>query len=145
MSIHRIRLRGPWRCDSLSAGLSARGRVQLPQSWRDLFGETPGRARFSRTFHRPTNLEPESRVHLIFEGIGGEAEISLNGQRIGESPSETAGEAPVRIEITNRLTPHNELQVDVQFDPAQSPAPGGLWGPVVLEIHEPNSAANPER
>ena len=139
MSVHRIRLRGPWRYESLSAEITdpASGRVPLPGAWQELFGEVAGRVRFSRTFHRPTNLEPGSRVHLVFEGLGGAAEISLNGRKIGESANGTAAEDSLRIEVTERLNPHNELQVDVQYDPTESATPGGLWGLVVLEIHEP--------
>lgn len=134
MSGHRIRLRGPWHYEWLgdSKPEPQSGRVTLPNEWRELFGETAGRVRFQRTFHCPTNLAEASRVDLVFEGLGGEASVTLNGQELCESASEN----PLRFAITEFLCPTNILQVDVHFQPNKTPQPGGLWGLVVLEIVE---------
>ncbi|MGH7129010.1 MAG: NRDE family protein, partial [Planctomycetaceae bacterium] len=82
-SIHRIHLRGPWDYEWLSTSADSRiavapaGRMKMPASWRDRFGEAAGTVRFRRRFHRPTNLEPRERVFLVFDGIGGRGSVSL--------------------------------------------------------------------
>jgi hypothetical protein len=59
---HRIRLRGPWECESLSAR----------------------KTRFRRRFGCPTNLDSFERVWLTFGGIEGPFSSSLNGLPLGE-------------------------------------------------------------
>lgn len=132
MSVHRIRLRGPWQFEWLSSSVRepASGRISLPADWRDLFGTESGQVCFRRKFNRPTNLEPGTDVNLVFEGVGGTATVKLNGQSL-ESQTKSH-----RYRITEHLAPSNELQVDLQFDPTETPEPGGLWGLVVLEIVE---------
>lgn len=134
MTIHRIHLRGPWNYEWLddSRHDPKIGRVSLPKEWRELFGDVGGHVRFQRTFHCPTNLSETSRVDLVFEGIGGEAVVTLNGHMLGETDSEN----PLRLTITDHLRPTNDLQVELQFQPEKTPRPGGLWGLVVLEIAE---------
>lgn len=134
MNIHRIRLRGPWNYEWLgdSKHDPKNGKVSLPKEWRELFGDVGGHVRFQRTFHCPTNLSEASRVDLVFEGIGGEAKVTLNNRQF----IETVNENPIRLVITEHLRPTNDLQVEVRFQTEQTPQPGGLWGLVVLEIVE---------
>jgi len=135
MNVHRIRLRGPWRYEWLSSDSPepAASRVNLPSDWQDIFGNATGRVCFSRNFNCPSNLEPSTRLDLVFEGLGGEAEIFLNGQKLEPD----ADRSPVRCPITGLLEPaQNQIRVEIQFDPSDSDGPGGLWGPVVLEIRE---------
>ena len=141
---HRIRLRGPWGCQWL--GESGRGdrpasfasppqslpQVVLPNSWIRLFGTARGRAQFYRRFGRPTNLGARERVYLVFEAIGGDALISVNGNPLGRVSQPTG---TTQFDITEFLADNNVVAVDVQFDPEiEKDNPGGLWAPVVLEI-----------
>lgn len=144
---HRMHLKGPWHYEwlgnpfpptgdtnstQLQPEFALSGRVKLPASWQALFGAVPGRARLRRRFHRPTNLDPHEHVFIVFDGIGGTAEISVNGHHLG-----TVADGPERqgFDITSLLQPANDLFVEITFD-AESSAdrPGGLWAPVALEI-----------
>lgn len=144
---YRIFLRGPWqseplaRADRVSSGsivwstssLPSPSTVRLPATWQELFGPFRGRIRFRRRFHRPTNLEPQDRVYIAFDGIGGAAAVSTNGRLLGtiDSPGGAA-----QFDITDVLTNENELQVDLEFGaPSGISDPGGLFAPIAVEIH----------
>lgn len=136
MPTHRIHLKGPWQYEWLGAGdahlpFPRSGRVTMPADWQSLFGERSGTARFTRRFHRPTNLEPHERVLLAFDGVGGAARIALNGRSLGviDAPARSA-----RFVVTEFLSLNNELAVELRFDPDRCGQPGGLWGPVAIEI-----------
>lgn len=144
---HRMHLKGPWHYEWLgnpfrptgkkNSTQSPRevpltGRVKLPASWQELFGAVSGRTRFRRRFHCPTNLDSHEHVFVVFDGIGGTAEISVNGNQLG-----TVADGPQRegFDITDLLQPANELFVEITFDAESSTdRPGGLWAPVALEI-----------
>lgn len=141
MPPHRMRLKGPWEYEWLAGPFPAdekpsvpkTGRVKMPVHWRTAFGTAAGRVRFRRRFGLPTNLDPGERVCLAFDGIGGDAEVTLNDRPLIRLQS---SEETVRIEITAQLQRRNELAVEVEFDPQQeADKPGGLWAPVALEIH----------
>ena len=120
--------------DRINAGTTnaPAGRVKMPADWESLFGRQAGRVVFRRRFHRPTNLDPNERVLLVFEGVGGIARVELNGQALGTA---TDRETRTAFEITELLQPGNEISVDIEFDPVTSPSRrGGLWGPVAIEI-----------
>jgi beta-galactosidase/beta-glucuronidase len=146
--IHRMHLKGPWGYEWLEgphalhdppkspssedSPLLAESRVRMPSSWQSAFGDTYGCIRFSRRFQRPTNLDDNERVHVAFDGIGGRAEVSLNGQVIGRlsnTPETTS------FDITAMLKVSNELSVELLFASDDSPSPGGLHKPVAIEIH----------
>jgi hypothetical protein len=131
---HRITLRGPWEYELLDpsqvAGAKS-GKARLPDEWISLFGEYRGRIRWKRRFHRPTNLAPHDRVCLVFTGVGGRGMAALNGELLGE----ITAAPPARIfDITRRLRGEEELVVELEFQDQMGP--GGLFGPVVLEIHD---------
>ncbi len=136
MSVHRIRLRGPWRYEWLTESdhVPRTGRVSLPRDWREIFGEAGGRVRFQRTFHAPTNLEPNTQVNLVCEGIGGKAKIVLNERDLGQTTEKS--ELPLRLGIGEFLLPTNDLRIEIHFAPQDSTKPGGLWDTVALEIVE---------
>ena len=137
--IHRIRLRGPWRYEWLSAQEDhpPTGKAALPAEWRSLFGNTGGRVRFQRTFHAPTSLETATQVSLVFEGLGGADRLLLNGSDLTSFIlPDTFPRRFLRIGIGELLRPTNDLQIEVVFDPKKSSEPGGLWGTVALEILE---------
>jgi hypothetical protein len=154
MSVHRIQLKGPWEFEWLAADerspsagparssgpedelgarhLAGEHRVHMPATWQSLFGDAAGRARFRRRFNRPTNLDADERVFLVFDGISGAAEISLNGHGLG---AVTGAAFSAEFEATPLLEPANVLLVELVFNPADHPEqPGGLWAPVALEI-----------
>jgi beta-galactosidase/beta-glucuronidase len=105
----------------------------MPADWQSLFGTHSGTATFLRKFHKPTNLEPHEQVRLVFEAINGQGTITLNGSPIGKA---SGTNDRLKIDVTTSLKQYNELTIELTFDPASSPSsPGGLTGPVSLEIH----------
>lgn len=133
-SLHRIRLKGPWEFEWLGGppiAAPATGRVTMPADWETLFGATAGRAVFRRRFHCPTNLEPDDRVWLVFDGVGGEGTVAINGEFVGRLQT---SEQPQRLDVADRLQPFNEATVELAFDPAADANPGGLYAPVAIEI-----------
>lgn len=138
MPPHRIYLRGPWDCEPLAysadasaVALPSAKRTQLPASWTEVFGEFRGLARFRRKFHRPTNLAPDERVILVFEGVGGMGRVAVNGHDVGMLISR---ETPQRFDITPHLVGNDELVVELEFVSQDQSARGGMYGPVVLEM-----------
>jgi beta-galactosidase/beta-glucuronidase len=126
-----MHLKGPWDFQRLDRD-EPEGRAVMPMAWRELFGTEAGRVEFRRKFNMPTNLEAHEHVWIVFDGIGGEAAVSVNREPLGHI---AVDQSKVEFEITPFLNVHNELCVDLNFDPALvSPESGGLWGPVALEI-----------
>src|SRR6266849_10307562 len=93
---HRIRLRGPWECEPLARiapdehGQTGRDslpppcRMTMPCRWSEGGLENfAGRVRFRRRFGYPGRIDAHERVWLTFAGIGGTAEVWLNGQHLG--------------------------------------------------------------
>jgi beta-galactosidase/beta-glucuronidase len=146
--IHRINLKGPWNYEWLDgphgsgdaaestssddSPLLADSRIRMPASWQSAFGNVSGTIRFRRRFQRPTNLDENERVHIAFDGIGGEASIAVNDQPIG-SLSDTAETSS--FDVTELLLPSNELSVELTHSPGDASTLGGLYKPVALEIH----------
>jgi Glycosyl hydrolase 2 galactose-binding domain-like len=152
---HVIRLRGPWEVEPVARfvesglgnrreetdGLPAGGKTPVPGDWGQLLGaDFLGRVRYTRGFNLPTNLGPQERVWLVFDGVNERAQVALNGQPLGEFNHR---DCPREFEITPLLLPHNRLTVEVclgadtvQHDSAgeQPFGAGGLVGEVRLEI-----------
>ncbi len=128
---HRIRLRGPWECIPLhtaidGASVPAPVRMTLPCRWAEGgLTDFAGRVRFVRRFGYPGQIDPTERVWLTFGGIEGIAEITLNGQRLGQREANR----PFEYEVTSLLRERNELRVEVE-----GPTTGGLWGEVAMEV-----------
>lgn len=133
-SVHRIRLQGPWEVilNGEDAGDSSPVPIQVPICWRDLFGDQDGTARFVRPFNAPTNLDPGDRLFVVVPEESGEIRsLLLNGVEQGADPA-----FPLRFEVTNSLRDFNRLEIVLHADPATLPeGRGGLWQPVILEIH----------
>ena len=147
MPVHRIHLKGPWEYEFVavprsdggvsrdaSAAVSKSGRVTMPADWRSLFGSLAGRATFRRRFHKPTNLDPEERVWIAFDGLNGHANVQLNGQDLGTLSGTSSG----RLDVTGALQPFNELTVELDYDDRRDGSPGGLYAPVAIEIESPD-------
>jgi hypothetical protein len=132
MSAHRIHLRGPWKIELGTAATPLK--VRLPAAWDELFGGCSGSVRLSRTFHRPTNLEPTDVVELVFEDWPGTWTISLNQQPLAEF-RDASVQSPQRIAITPRLLPTNTLMAESRLAPTSDrEARQGLFGTLAIEI-----------
>ncbi|WP_397570314.1 hypothetical protein [Schlesneria sp. T3-172] len=138
MPAHRIQLKGPWevfppQVNELHSDAEQKPETHtMPKEWRELFGDQGGTARFQRKFHRPSNLEPHERIFLAFSGIRGETRIRLNQRQLGEFDAQGGS---IEVEVTSNMNSFNTLEVEIDFDPGQSPGlPGGLFGVVALEI-----------
>lgn len=149
--IHRMHLKGPWNYEwldgphssgqipdedeTLDSPLLTDFRVRMPCSIQESFGNVSGRILFRRRFQKPSNLDDNEQVHIAFDGIGGRAEISVNGQAVGivVNNPET-----VSFDMTKLLEPSNELTVELTISDGEDQSPGGLFKPVAVEIHRVN-------
>jgi len=125
---HRIRLRGPWECEPLSAdsGPSGPRRVTMPSRLREAgLPGFVGKVRLSRKFGYPGRIDAFERVWLTFADIRGVAAISLNSQLLAEGVA-----AACEFDVTALLKPHNLLQVDLLADSDEC----GLIGETALEV-----------
>ncbi len=142
MSVHRIRLAGPWGYTWLESldhkkPEQVSGTIKIPADWQVVFGLVAGSAIFSRKFHRPTNLEPHEQVVMHFKGIAGSGEIRLNDVVLMKFP-ESAG--VLECDITTSMQAFNRLEIQLRFDPSISPATrGGLYDDVAIEIRSSGS------
>jgi len=136
MPTHRIQLRGPWEYRWLGTlpdelPFPAAGGVKMPADWQSLFGDRAGRARFSRRFNRPTNLEPHERVLIVLEHPVGRARLQLNDHELDTVSHATES---ARFDVTGILKPMNELVIDIELNPTRHANPGELWRAVAIEI-----------
>ena len=150
--VHRMHLKGPWAYEWIDGPTGSAGsavsaededrtvdsplltgfRVRMPASIQEAFGTMSGRVVFRRRFQRPTNLDSNERVHIAFDGIGGRADVSVNGETLGSlaNYAET-----VSFDMTDVLEHSNELTVDLTITWDDDVEPGGLFKPVAIEIH----------
>ncbi len=105
--------------------LPAGGRTQVPGDGRELLGDDfVGRARFTRRFNLPTNLDAHERVHLVIESLDARAAVRLNGEPLQATPDALTSR---RHDVTALLKLHNALEIE-------TPYPGAPIGEVSLEI-----------
>jgi hypothetical protein len=118
---HRIRLRGPWECESLQHE-STQLRVTMPCHWDATpFVGCASRVRCRRHFGYPGRLDGDERVWLIGEGLGAVTHLSVNDLRLAERC-----DAPFEFDVTHLLRARNVVVMDVE--------PHGDWGEVALEV-----------
>ena len=145
---HIIRLRGPWqrtvlRNEPENAPNTETVTVRMPNSWtEDLGREFAGTVRYRRMFNRPTGISDQTPICVRFEQVVGYATVSLNDQPLGTIRwPEVSG----RFEISGRLQPRNQLDVEVTSVTSEEANAGrtpneadrpevGLVGEVRLEI-----------
>ena len=143
-----MHLKGPWQYEwldgpsgsghvpdddaTLDSPLLTDFRVRMPCSVLETFGNVSGRILFRRRFQKPTNLDDNEQVHIAFDGIGGRADIAVNGQALG---SLTTNPKTVSFDMTKLLEPSNELTVELTITADDDPSTGGLFKPVAVEIH----------
>ncbi len=103
--MHTIRLRKPWQ--RIRAGDGSPQRVDVP----DQDAAAPRLARstsYTRNFNRPSGLDQASRILLRIESWRGELTlVSINEQALPTS------EPPLELEITDLLTAHNQLCIQL--------------------------------
>lgn len=141
MSVHRIRLKGPWQFEWIGDAPAASGsdwqhsgRVKMPAEWSAIFGPAAGTVRFRRRFHRPTNLDDDERVWIVFDALGGTGTVLVNGAKLGELVTSAT---PQRFDMTAELQPSSELIVELTYSPAEPQSnAGGLFAPVAIEIEQ---------
>jgi hypothetical protein len=97
VSIHIIRLRGPWECEPIE-------------------GESPGQIRHIRRFGLPTNLSPQDRVWIVIKGAFGRGAASLNDKPLGAIADQVTAE----FDITGQLLPRNVLRIDIELPQNES-------------------------
>jgi hypothetical protein len=137
---HWIRLRGPWEVCRLDAGTpQPTVRARLPASWKDLFGEQGGTARFVRRFQAPARLDSDERVCVTLIDAVGEVRCEVNDVPVEPlaAPLGDPGCWPhkrcLSYDITDLLQPSNRLRLDFTVEDAAAPN-AGLHQPVLLEI-----------
>lgn len=139
MSVHCIRLIGPWdyvwqpSAPVCSEGrpIAQTGTLKMPCSWESVFGSQGGVGIFSRRFHRPTNLDAHEAVLIVLTGVGARGTIRLNGATLREFEREDSTE----VDVKKWLLPFNVLEIELEYHPAEGTV-GGLHQPVILEIRQ---------
>ncbi len=133
MTVHRIRLRGPWLLEPTPPAETPSRTVRLPGGWSDLLGAGVRRVRLSRRFHSPTNLGPDDEVSLVVKKLPEGAHVCLNGANLAAQARHAAEDSVFptsRLELNNLLT--------VEFDVGATPdADDEAWGDVALVISSP--------
>lgn len=89
---HTIRLRAPWIRET-----------------------TPGGLRLRRSFNCPTGLDGNEQVWIVVAGLAAAGGARFNGQELGPLSADTANE----FDVTSRLTPWNEICLDLNGNPQQ--------------------------
>jgi len=113
---HRIRLRRPWEHQLLDT-----------------------RVCWLRRFGRPRTLSDYEEVWLVLEGFSGPLRASLNGQELEPTAATTAGIEAGAIEfpVTGRLSPRNELRIELPAASGRGDSDDAPPGNVYLEIRRP--------
>lgn len=131
MSVHRIRLRGPWEVTAITPAVGSPvgvSRMPCPCTWKE-GGWTgfSGSAGHSRRFGRPRQIDDGERIWLVVDPCTCEQlSIALNGAALGIAIHGTYFEA----DITERIAERNELMIDLWGKSDEC----GLTGEVRLEI-----------
>ncbi|MGQ0633405.1 MAG: NRDE family protein [Planctomycetaceae bacterium] len=141
--IHSIRLADPWHVESFDAVAGRETgptRSRVVEADRGEFpvepplpgGSIGDQVRLARRFHRPTNLGPQDRVLIVFQGTPGAGTVRLNGGWLG-TLSEL--ESCQCFDARPHLRTGNLLEIELACrKPPENAAPNALVGPVALEI-----------
>ena len=157
--MHTIRLRGPWQLeplqryvkrsfggyDSLTVGLRASDRSQMPADWGQFLGpDVLGARAISVASSKADEARiRDDRVWLVVEPPRSCGLVRVNRTFVGNL---RYGSAAGRFDITDLIEDHNVVDIDVEHpeldDDGNAPddggiyVPGGLIGEVRLEIEE---------
>ena len=130
---HKIRLVGPWE---FQVADDPPQRVTMPVSWRELFGHRAQTVLFTRAFQWPGELPDGGSLHVVFTGVHGRGFVWLNDQPLNSFAASPETYSECEFDLSSAVQRSNRLKIELSFDPDQSDAPGGLYGPVVLEVRE---------
>lgn len=128
MSVHTIRLAGPWEVHEDAA---APVRVKLPHA---LTATAP----LVRRFHRPSGLTDDCVVHIVLTSSHAGLAITVNGKPLASCDSATEGEEHLcRYDVTSELQTFNTLRV------MPAPEDDGQWTlhAAAMQIHEAQTQA----
>jgi len=136
--IHEMRLKGPWEycwkspeVAESELGTSLEGRVKVPVSWRECFGNRPGVVVWSRRFQKPTNLDAIERVMVAAPQLAGVVQVRLNGTPL---PFEGQPDSGFRFDVTEMLDPSNVLEIEMECPTESDVQTRGMTEPAVIEI-----------
>jgi len=93
MPNHRIRLAGPWESQSIDGNQHPVGkliRTQLPFTLSKTQHQSG--IQLTRGFHRPTGIDDQTKLRIVLQASSSPFMVQLNGSRIAECDSESAGE-----------------------------------------------------
>ena len=93
MPNHRIRLAGPWESQSIDENQRPVGesiRAQLPFALSK--SQNQSGIQLTRGFHRPTGIDNQTTLRIVLQASASPFLVQLNGSRIAECDSESAGE-----------------------------------------------------
>ena len=126
MSIHTIRIAGPWERHTADAELV---RVTLPCQ---VPGDEPI-CELIRKFHRPSGLTDASEVHIVFTADTASLQLRLNGRPVPASGSRSSASW---TEVTFKVTPLLESFNSLSIRGAEKNAM--TLHSAVMQIHENN-------
>lgn len=128
--LYLIRLQGPWQLEDARAEASASPTpLRLPLAEAARAALPTGSIRLTRTFQRPTHLDPEELVLLVLPVGCVPVEVELNGERL---PPGRRLEQRLVWNLTRGLRPSNRLVL--RFPEADQGGRSGLGEPILLGI-----------
>ena len=141
MTIHRIRLAGPWESQSLDEQLQPVGeisRCQLPFTVPASLHRQG--VLLVRGFHRPTGIESATVLRIVLKAVACPALVQMNGEEIvpgvrngTNTLKQDTAEGEYLFEITRLIQPFNHLSVRFITNSAEALA---TLETVWLEIQE---------
>ena len=136
--IHEMRLKGPWEycwespdVTETQLGCALSGRVKVPVTWSECFGEQAGIVVWSRRFQKPTNLDTTERVMIAAPQLAGVIEVRLNGTSL---PHDEQPQIGFRYDVTELLEPSNMLELSMECPSEEQTESLGMTEPAVIEI-----------
>ncbi len=143
MSVHRIRLAGPW--EWLPAIFPDSGSTERPQAGRQACQlpfvpaaqpDRPDAVRMYRRFHQPTGMDAATKITLLIQFRGVAADVQLNGISlpiIASVQEQLTENQLTRCDISGLLKAFNEVCIQISGSGDRGPA---VLISVNLEIHE---------
>ena len=107
-------------------GLNDGEPIAVPASWNDQFAENRdflGPGWYQTSFFKPKKWD-DQKIYLRFNSVNYNADVWLNGNHLG---SHEGGHLPFKFDITNNLTPKENLlvvRVDGNLSPETIPPSG---------------------
>lgn len=133
--MHVIRLRRPWvkRSYDASGQHTENAKANVPDTETDAGSQTQ-KVVYTRSFNRPTGLDDQSGVFLNIADWSGKLNAIQFNQTAVKLPEMDS--APMRIDLTSRLEPSNEICIEIlpSSDSVAASSQPLLSGEVQIEI-----------